>query len=340
MAKLKTAFVILVLTLSVALLCACAKTGQYFIFGTFVDIKIDGAGGGSKLKEVESKLKELESRFSVALNSSEVYKINSAKAGEAVAVSDELLDILKVCEEVYNISNGLFDITVLPLVELWGFDAAFYNSFAPETLPDIEEIRDTLEYVGFDKITIDYEGKTVVKSDDRVKIDVGAVAKGYAVGAAANLCGSLKSLINIGGNIAAVNGEYKIGIASPREGKAYFGSFELKAGQTVSTSGDYERCYFKDGVRYCHVINPKTGLPAGVVYDDEERRYKNEENPLISATVITEGKYSYCDAISTALLLLGFDKGEKLLKELGLKGVLIKADLNYTAVCGLELTLK
>ena len=172
---------------------------------------------------------------------------------------------------------------------------------------------------------------------DGAMLDFGGVAKGYAVQQSLTLA-SDKTLVNLGGNIGAVKGDFNVGIANPqREGRefinSYFAKFKLLSGECVSTSGDYERYYVvDDGERknvYHHIINPITCKPVDTSGSDG----------VVSCSVVTKDG-AIGDAVATAVVVLGKEKGVQLLKKLGLKGFIIDGDMNVQTVGDFDVELK
>ena len=317
--KIKKLFVLILCVLCIVLFCACNKTGQYLIFGTFVDIELSGSNASKKLVEIEKRLIKIENLMSATKDGSDVAKINAALKDTPVSVSRETMQVLICAKEVYTASGGAFDPTVYPLSRLWKFSADTYVG-VPTTLPDDEEILDALSLVGMDKLLLDEENLTVTKKADGLKIDLGGLAKGYAAGEALSIADGMQGIINVGGNIVAVGRDISVGIQNPR-GDGYIGKFTLNSKTSVSTSGDYERRYVYDGLNYHHIISPFTGYPTGV---------KDDAN-LISVTVVSDN-YTLCDAVTTAVMVLGKEKGIELIEKLNLKGVLIDSDLTVTVV--------
>ncbi len=335
--------------LSFGFLCGCQSHYLYkdsrVILGTFVEVI-------SPHKEaagiVFTEIKRIENLLSKYNPESEVSKLN--KLGN-FKVSPETFYIIKKSKEFWQVSDGAFDITVAPLVDLWGFtDKKYY-------LPKEEEIKDILNLIGSNKIIFNIDENVIKFSVSGMKIDLGAIAKGYAVDCAVKKLkeNNIKScLINAGGQIYALGDKFgltwKIAVRNPR-GKDAIDYLALKD-KAVSTSGDYEqyfmvqesipplfssktkqggqekhfpnpaRVYFplpikeryiplqkspnviaegdflvKGEKRYAHIFNPKTGHPV--------------DSGVISVTVIAQDGIT-CDALSTAIFVLGKEKGQEL----------------------------
>lgn len=323
---MKKLFIVFLLALSIVLFCACNQTGQYLIFGTFAEADLTGSGSGDAVEKIEKVLTEVENLMSTDKEDSDVYKINKAVAGESVKVGKMTMEVLLESKKAYELTGGQFDPTVYPLVRLWQFAADNYIGEI-SSLPTEADIAEALSHVGFDNIILDEENLTVTKTDSLAMIDLGGVAKGYALNKCYLLSSFLEGVINVGGNIAAVGKDLTIGVKNPR-GSGYVGTFTLKSGYSVSTSGDYERYYLLDGVRYCHIISPLSGQALSTANGQE----------LCSVSIISKS-FALCDALSTAVMLLGKDAGIELIKKTGVGAVLIDLNQKVTAV-NLSFSLK
>ncbi len=263
------------------------------MMGTFVEV-ISPQKEAAKI--VFDEIDRIEGLLSKYKPDSEVSKLN--KLG-TLKVSPETFYIVKKSKEFYSLSDGAFDITVAPLMDLWGFTEKKYS------LPSEEKIKGALKLVGSDKIILRDNDNVIQFKLPGMKIDLGAIAKGYAVDCAVNKLtgrGITNCLINAGGQIYCLGDNFgrpwKVAIKGPR-GKNFLGYLELKD-KAVSTSGDYEQYFIKDGVRFSHIFNPKTGYPA--------------DTKIISVTIIADSGL-IADALSTAVFVLGKEKGKILIKQ-------------------------
>jgi len=283
--------------LSFALLCGCQNQQLYtdnrVMMGTFVQVS-------SPYKEAASivfaEIKRIEDLLSKYNPDSEISKLN--KSGK-LYVSPETFYIIKKSKEFWQLSDGAFDITVGVLVDLWGFTDKKYS------LPAEERIKNVLELVGSDKIILHDKDNIVEFKTLGMNLDLGAIAKGYALDCAADKlkkAGINSCLINAGGQVYCLGDKFgkpwKIAIRDPRE-KDFAGYLELKD-KSVSTSGDYEQYFIRNKHRYSHILNPKTGFSA--------------DSGIISVTVIASSGLT-ADALSTAIFVLGKEKGEALAKK-------------------------
>lgn len=304
------------------LLAGCTQTSleeTRFPMGTIVRIKVWGTSRDtldSAILCAFDEIDRVDSLTSVFSESSAVHRLNK----EGKLVSSELAGLLGTAGDVWARSRGAFDPTVMPLVELWGF----YDT-ARSYVPSQKEISEALRLVNYDLVGI--TGDTVFfKADSRSGtgsrfpsrgVDLGGIAKGYAVDRAVRILqekGVHCGLVDAGGDIFCFGKKkkgWKIGIRNPRgmDPQDLLGIITLDSG-AVATSGDYENYFESQGVRYHHLIDPKTGLPA---------------RGQVSATV-TAPTAALADAWATALFVLGKD-GIALLDSIeGIEGMLVLDD--------------
>jgi len=245
-----------------------AQRESRFLMGTIVEVtSSDARAAGIAFDEI-SRLENILSKYK---EYSDVSKLN--RDGKLV-VGPETIDIIKKAKEFCQATDGAFDITVAPLLDIWGFTNREYR------VPSEVEIKNTLKLVGSDKIIIDEKSRIVSFKEKGMKIDLGGIAKGYAVDCAVKAlkaAGINSALINIGGDMYCLGDKdanpWKIAVKDPR-GKGVVDNLELKD-KAVATSGDYEQYFESSGKRYCHIFNPKTGYPVDtkvdsvtVIYDD------------------------------------------------------------------------
>lgn len=262
-------------------------TEELYALDTIITINIY-SGQHDSIDYMENEIRRLESLLSVTDTKSDIYRINS-NPDKFTKVSDECFELIKTAVEVSKSTNGNFDITVYPAVSLWGFTTSEYK------VPESTEILDTIDKIGYNKITLDEKNKSV-KVPIGTSLDLGAIAKGYIADKAAEALtdkGVTSALLNFGGNIRLVGSKpqgeaFKIGIKAPFS-EGYFATLNAKDA-TVSTAGGYERYFEENGVRYHHILNPHTATPA--------------ESNVISATVIGDNG-AVCDALATASFVTG-----------------------------------
>ena len=329
----KTALIVTIILICIVSLTACSSTEQFFVFGTFLDVTVDGLSGGKTVREINEYMEGLEGVLSPTVEGSDLYRINHAVAGETVSCSVDTMALFALAETLYALTDGAYDPTIYPLVRLWNFSGDKF-SYVDGKTPPSDDLNSYLALVGFDKaFTIDHVNSTVTKNQgyDNAMVDFGGMAKGYAVDKAMDGIDG-KALVNLGGNIGAVGKDYTIGIGNPRESAtAYYGSFTLRGGMLISTSGDYERCFFYEGERYHHILDPATGKPAN--------------SGLISVSIVcSDGAVG--DALSTAVVVLGAERGKAVIAEvsqildLEIGAILISTDLSYEVVGNVDFVKK
>ena len=250
---------------------------------------------------------ELERLLSRTVKGSDVYRLNETDG--FVSVSDDTLRLLEKSVYYGNLTDGKFDITVCPVLELW--------DFKNQIVPSRSEIAEALKSVDYHSIEI--KGNTANLHGK--KIDLGGIAKGYIADKVVSYFegkGVKKALVNLGGNIK-VTGKFNIGIRKPFTEEILL-NMPLE-NQSAATSGIYERYIEKGGEIYHHVLDPATGC--GV------------KNELSSVTVIGENSAD-CDALSTVCLLLGTEKGKEIIENTaGTEAVFISREGDITLTAGL-----
>jgi len=242
---------------------------------------------------VFSEASRIEQLLSKYIASSEISQLN--RLGK-LKVSPETFYIIEKSKEFYCYSQGAFDITIAPLVDLWGFSNQNFK------VPSDDQIRAALKLVGTNKIILHQKNNMVEFKIPGMRIDLGGIAKGFALDCIVKKLKENKidtCLINAGGQVYALGDKFgspwKIAIAGARKSEIA-GTLELK-NQSASTSGDYQQYFLTGNKRYCHIINPKTGYPA--------------ESGIISVTV-TASSGLEADAFSTAIFVLGKKESLKL----------------------------
>lgn len=275
--------------------------GSEFLMDTLVRIRVHDEKSDQILKEAFNKVRFLENILSKTISESDISKINSNAGIKYVSVEDETYELLKESYYFSEITNGAFDPTIGPLVELWGIGTE------DQKIPSDEEIKKTLKLINHNNILF-AEDKKVMLSEDNMMLDFGAIAKGFA---ADYLIKYFKeknvesAFINMGGNVS-VHGkkfdgtDWKVGIQDPDQNRGNIIAVVERSDISIVTSGDYERYFTEDGIRYHHILNPETGYPA--------------RNKIISSSIISSDS-SYADALSTSLYILGIEKSFNLIKE-------------------------
>lgn len=245
--------------------------------------------------EIRSALNRINDSMSTYLPRSELSRFNDAPVGEWVRLSDDFYHVLAMAMDVAETSNGAFDPTIGPLVDLWGFGPI------PRTdrKPSDEEIEAARRQVGYQGIELDPTEQRARKLEPRA-LDLSGIAKGHATDVVADMieaAGIESYLVEIGGELR-INGKkpdgtgWRIAIETPDSRQGFYRILELSSG-AMATSGDYRNYFEEAGVRYSHTINPATGLPI--------------DNNLASVTVLTQSS-AMADAYATVFMVLGVEQ--------------------------------
>ena len=262
--------------------------------GTYANVIIvtdDSARVAPAAQRAQAELWRIDSLMSNWTTTSEVARINREAGRHAVVVQPEVAMVVDTSLQVWRESDHAFDITVEPLVRAWGFLGG------PRRVPSDDEVADAFRKVGAQHVHYQRATRSLAFDGDSVRIDLGGIAKGYAVEAARGAlvaAGIRNALIDLTGNMAAIGtpaglDHWRIGIRDPRDRMPYFAQIKLFPGEGISTSGKYEQFVAKDGKTYGHIMDPRTGRPA---------------EGLISVTVISRSAYT-CDTWDTPLFVLG-----------------------------------
>lgn len=280
--------------------------------GTLFDIKVssdDRSGAAVAIEEAFAEVSRLESLMSSYKATSDLSRVNNNAGIKPLVVSEDLFRVVKRSVEISELTDGAFDITYAGCGYLW--------SVKNRKIPSQLEIKACLPLVDFKQIILEPPRLSIYLSKPNIKIGVGGLGKGYAVDRAAEvlLAKGFKNFIVNGGGDIRISGRHpnrpwQVGIADPRVKHSLLGSIPVESGAVVS-SGDYERFFEEDGVRYHHIIDPITGSPA---------------RKSIAVTVLSENAMN-SDGLSTALFVLGPDAGIRLVEGLdGVEALIIAPD--------------
>lgn len=291
------------------------------LMGTLVEITIyekSGVDTDHAADRAFAEIVRLERIFSSYIPDSDVSKVSAGAGGGMVPVAPEVIEALVTAIKISDLSEGAFDPTIGALAGLWGY------SGEKGTVPSNTEISRALTLVDYKKIEIDPDQVGIRLSKKGMALNLGGVAKGYIVRKALDALkkeGVTRAIIHAGGDMAVFGGDietpFSIGIQDPREKKT-LGEAYLSDG-AVSTSGDYERFFIKDGKRYHHILDPKTGWPAA---------------QTMSVTIIARD-HTLADGLSTAIFVLGPEKGMALIERLdSVEGVIIDKNGSVTISSG------
>jgi thiamine biosynthesis lipoprotein len=284
--------------------------------GTVCSITLYEQGKPAVYNDIFNRLHEIEDRMSVNLPDTDVARVNAAAGIAPVQVHSDVFEVIRQSLHYAEISGGAFDPTVGPLVSLWGIGGD------DPRVPSQAEIDAALALVNWRDVELDEERLSMFLRRPGMALDLGAIAKGYAADEAAAIirkAGLKRAIIDLGGNILAYGEKrnktpWKVGIQNPLEDRGdYFGIISGPERSFV-TSGIYEKYFEADGERYHHIFSPSDGYPA--------------HNGLMAVTIIA--KYSIdADALSTAVFVLGYEKGRALVESIeGTEAVFVFDDMS------------
>lgn len=287
------------------------------IMGTLVEITVLPPNEKA-VKEAFNEMKRIDALMDIYRENSEVSILN--REGED-RVSKETLEVIKKSIEFSRLTRGAFDITCGPLVNLWK------EAKKNKEIPTAEEIKETISLVGYKKLIL--EGSWVRFKEKGMQIDLGGIAKGYAVDKAIEVLkknGIKQALVNAGGDLYALGkasqGEkWQIGIQHPRQEGKILTIIKVKD-EAVATSGDYQRYFMLKGKRFAHIVNPMTGWTV-------------QDVPM-SVTIIAPDAAS-ADALATGVFVLGPQEGMKLINSLsGIEGMIVSEGMKTVTSSGWE----
>ena len=260
---------------------------------TFMELRAFGSNRDAALKAAKEEIERLNDMLSIGLEKSEISMVNQQGSG---TVSPETAEMIRGALDLYEETDGAFDLTVYPLMELWGFVSKDYH------VPTNEELSETLKRIGADRVTLD-DVSGAVTLDVGQAIDLGGIAKGYTSQKLMEIFksyGVQSAIVSLGGNMQCLGTKpdgsaWRIGVKDPFNPEFGLSAIIQIVDKAVITSGGYER-YFVDeasGKIYRHILNPATGYPA--------------EGGLSSVSIVTDNG-TLGDGLSTALYIMGLEK--------------------------------
>lgn len=303
--------ILAVLAASAVILGGCSRdlpkqSRTEFLLGTTVTVTTYGRVSSELLDMMFARVRQIEERMSTSeddYSDTELLRVNAAAGTGAVRVSPDTFEVVQEALAVSDLSGGAFDVTVFPLVRLWGIGTEH------AAVPDPADLAAALDLVNYHDVRTYPDDQSIELLRPGMGLDVGGIAKGYAADEAARILkdgGVTSALLDFGGNILTVGTKpdgspWRIGVQVPDAVRGEYLGIATVAEQTVVTSGTYERFFQQDGVRYHHILDTSTGYPV--------------QNGLSSVTIITEQSMS-ADALSTAVFVLGIDRGTALIESL------------------------
>lgn len=323
------------LTLSMLLFTGLKFYGQSvnysetrLLFDSEVYVEVHGWAARQVTTEVLNSMSQLDDKLNAYSDASEISRINMSAGLHPVEVSMATFEIVKKAIAVATLTDGAFDPTIGPIVQLWGISAD--GSHKPK--PSGKQINETLHLVDYQRVILDEHTHSIFMTQAGMKLDLGAIAKGYAVEQGVKILRDkhIKSgLVSAGGNIYALgnkpNGEpWHIGIKNPHNNSNQLDYVELHD-TAIDSSGDYEQFYVEGDQKYTHIFDPHTGYPA----------------TSVSGTSVLTDSPSMADALATAVFVLGVQSGLKIINNLpGTEGLIVSEDGDLYYSQGFEGRLK
>ncbi len=272
----------------------------------------------NKLKaQIDDLLLKINQQMSTYISDSEISKFNQYKKQDWFPVSKDFAYVVASAQVVSKLTHGTFDITVAPLINLWGFGAK-----TKLTTPTDKQITTALQNTGYQLLEVRSTPPALRKLNNKLRIDLSAIAKGFAVDKIAEFLDQKQVtdyLVEIGGELRnrgfnQKGKPWQIGIETPEKNSSKISQALLTSNVALATSGDYRNYFIKDGVRFSHTINPSTGKPT--------------THKLASVTVLHKSTMM-ADAYATALMVLGENKGKDFSKTQNIKVNMIIRNNDY-----------
>ena len=299
-----------------------ADSGYRVVMGTFARVVVvakDSAAAQDCIDSAIEAIEKVDDLMSDYKDDSDIGVLNREGFGRAIKVSEWTFEVLQRSIEFSRVSCGSFDVTIGPLMELW------HRASEANSLPSEKELAEAKARVGYEKLLLDANERSVRFSIDGMKVDLGAIAKGYAIDKAVEAMqqqGAVGGMVDIGGDIRcfgkALGGKnnWVIGLQDPNLGSELM--LTVKVGdEAVATSGDYQQFILIEGKRYGHIFDRETGSSAG---------------NLSSVTIICPNATD-ADALATAVSVLGREKGLALIETMPqVEAILISAGPDYTII--------
>ncbi|MBW7573216.1 FAD:protein FMN transferase [Caproiciproducens faecalis] len=294
----------------------------FFALGTINYIKIFDFAKEDAIEKAIDRVTEIDNRMSAFKTESDLSKLSRNSGERFQNIHKDTFQLIRKAVEFSDLSNGAFDITIRPLVELWGINKK--GSFVPSEI----EIQEALRLVDYQDIQLDSESLSAALKNQGQALDLGGIAKGYAADEVKRILvenGIQSAMVNLGGNVITIGSRpdgqpWQVGIQNPIAPTGnYLGVLSI-TDKTVVTSGSNERFFIKDGIHYHHILDPRTGKPV--------------QNSLLSVTAVCTCSTD-ADALTTALFILGPEKSMPLLQKFRAEAIFVTDDLTVTVTNGL-----
>ncbi len=332
--KINILLLLLILAISLAACTSSKKSNELtlvkneqMVLGTFGQISAYSGSekeGNEIISKVFDRISEIENLMSTSIEGSDVHNINKNAGMEPVKINASTMDVLEKGLEYSSITKETFNIGLGSLIDLWGIGKDW------QKVPTQEEILNARKHIDLSQLEVSEENHTAFVKDSEMMLDLGGIAKGYAVDESVRILrenGIKSGIVNLGGDIYALGSKtdgslWRIGIDNPEIGADNSIARISISDKSVVTSGDYERYFIEDDVRYHHIIDPATGYPA--------------DSGLVSVTIVSD-KAMDGDVLSTSVFVLGIEEGLKLIESRdGVEGILVTKDRKVYVSSGLK----
>jgi thiamine biosynthesis lipoprotein len=274
-----------------------------FVLGTICSVNLFEQGTQKVYQAIFTRLREIEDHFSANKAETDIDKINQHAGIAPVQVHDDVIEVVQKALYYAELTSGAFDPSVGPLVSLWGI------GFDNPKVPRGDELQHALSLINWRDIIVDEHSKTVFLARKGMKIDLGAIAKGYAADEVSRIIREAninKAIIDLGGNVIVIgskakNTPWRVGIQNTSGIRGEYLGIMSASDKTFVTAGVYERYFEQDGNHYHHILSTEDGYPIN--------------NNLLAVTIIAK-KSIDADALSTSIFALGYEKGYALANSL------------------------
>ena len=307
---------------------AVPQSRTEFALNTICTVTLFDQENDEVFQDIFRRIREIESRMSLFLPDSDVYRINAAAGIAPVQVHDDVFMVIERAVQMAELSGGAFDPTIGPLMALWGIKGANPG------VPSQEEIDAVLPLVNWRNIDLDREQRTVFLTSPGMVLDLGGIAKGYAADEALAVIRAARlerAIINLGGD-AIMHGErpdgspWRVGLHTPHADQRTALGIVRGRNMTAVTSGVYEQYFVHNGVHYHHLLSPFDGRPA--------------RTGILSATIVSFGTSIDADALSTAIFVLGYERGRALVDSLeGVEAIFVFENRLVRTTAGVDFLL-
>lgn len=322
----KSLFILLILLFVTG--CTQSKTVQKTetIMGTDVSVTVVADSvekGEAAINAALDEIKRLDRMMSLYKDDSEITRVNMAAGKHPVTVSPEMIEVAEKAVQISELTGGAFDVTIGPLVVLWQM------RLKQDAIPSDAEIKNVLSRIGYRNLVIDAHKSTIYLSKPHMIMDFGAIAKGYAADKAAEVLkkkGIENGIVAVSGDIRVLGKRsdgkpWNIGVQHPRQPDKTLVVLPL-SNKSISTSGDYERFRIVNNKRYHHILDPRIGRPSA---------------GMESVTVIGNRGIDI-DPLTTALFILGTEKGMDIVKKLGYEAIFVDERGDVVTTPGIQLS--